>query len=1224
MKIKQYILLNSLISAYLLFAPFFSFGQISLTGSERRVFDNANYNYTLIPKASIKRLNDAWFLTPDKYQESASFTDPMGRAIVETVFDVQGELDLVNYTHLDANGRPTTGYLPFVTTSDKGYVSNPVADQANFYNNSNAHNIETDAKAYSTTEFEASPLGRILSQTGPGDAWQNNGKKTSFSYRVNTTNEVYRIEPDEYEGSFVVTGYYPGGSLTVTEVTNPDGVKLKQYYDGYGRLILSDQAGNKTYNIYDEFGRIVFVLPPLASERLNSNSSVQYLSSSVNPLTKDPLVNTYVAVDGASVTLKPPFSFNATNGSSLTVTATSRLYFEYIYDEYGRIIKKYQPSREAEEYIYDQVNRPIMYRDGNLRKEGKWKYIKYDTFGRLAYWGVIASSATRETLQAEADNAQFLFENYSSGNSTHEIINAQQPLEYSTSGNYTLNRSYPTVDLNSVMEEYVYDTHFELSPVPPTGEGINYTKGSAKGLLTRLRSRVLDSNNWIVSNFYYNPEGRLVLTQRINELSRTIQRTYAEYDFSGQISRMVFVHCDNNVPKLTLNYYYTYTKQGQPKEIDLEIPGSVNRYQIAAYEYNVMGELVKRNLGKNSDATYLQQVDYYYNLRGWLTRINNVDDATSNDLFSQKLHYADGLSAVNGTARYDGSISASQWRIKGVNPQKMAYGYQYDNHNRLTNAKYASGSNLNENVDGYSESFTYDSNGNIASLQRKGKRTDNSTDLIDNLTYSYSGNQLTAVSDAVAVDVENTGFKNSNVTGVDYTYDSNGNMTKDLNKGITQITYNILNLPQTVGIASPATQYTFTYAASGEKLRVVEVQGTSTTTLTYDGPLTFEGALLKSIATPEGRINSNGYTGYIQEYMIADNQGNVRVTFDKYNGAARVLNERHFYPSGLSYLNRNSSAVNNFGYGGKEEYDSPLSWLDFHARMYDPTIARWHTPDPLAEKFAIISPYNYCMGNPVNYIDPDGREAITFEGEAAQEFWRQWISGRWSSVESLMNEASFSVSIDGGGGGGGFMGGIYYGSEYSFVAVEAFGRINLIAYIGDSPGLSYAPCGAIISSNPTATFVTSYVPQFTEGGIPNWVGTTIGATNASAGYFQTAYIVQAGQTLKYGQRVNGVVRSAKTLTRANRISSLSAARTFSKAGTGLTILSAGVTVVDGLTNKNGWQNHHTADLIVTGTIYATAAAFPVVGWIAGGLYFAADLTTQYYTGKSITQNLFDQ
>lgn len=143
------------------------------------------------------------------------------------------------------------------------------------------------------------------------------------------------------------------------------------------------------------------------------------------------------------------------------------------------------------------------------------------------------------------------------------------------------------------------------------------------------------------------------------------------------------------------------------------------------------------------------------------------------------------------------------------------------------------------------------------------------------------------------------------------------------------------------------------------------------------------------------------------------------------------------------------------------------------------------------------------------------------------------------------------------------------------------------------------------------------------GGTPDWVNRTIGATSATNGYFQAGYLNDAKQTYKYAQRINGKVRSANTITRANRISSLSSAKNLSRVGGGLTFLAAGATVYDGLTGEAGWQNHHTADLAVTGAIYLTAASFPVVGWIAGGLYFAADLTTQYYTGKSITQNLFN-
>ncbi len=64
-----------------------------------------------------------------------------------------------------------------------------------------------------------------------------------------------------------------------------------------------------------------------------------------------------------------------------------------------------------------------------------------------------------------------------------------------------------------------------------------------------------------------------------------------------------------------------------------------------------------------------------------------------------------------------------------------------------------------------------------------------------------------------------------------------------------------------------------------------------------------------------------------------------------------------------------------------------------------------------------------------------------------------------------------------------------------------------------------------------------------------------------------------------------------------------------------------MTVYDGM--SNGWQSHHTADLLITGGFYALSASVPVAGWIVGGAYFVADVGTQYYTGKSITENLFD-
>jgi len=60
-----------------------------------------------------------------------------------------------------------------------------------------------------------------------------------------------------------------------------------------------------------------------------------------------------------------------------------------------------------------------------------------------------------------------------------------------------------------------------------------------------------------------------------------------------------------------------------------------------------------------------------------------------------------------------------------------------------------------------------------------------------------------------------------------------------------------------------------------------------------------------------------------------------------------------------------------------------LNEYDYGARWQGPTIGRWPTVDPLAEKYYSISPYAYCKNNPVNYIDPNGEFSLL----GAAWFW---------------------------------------------------------------------------------------------------------------------------------------------------------------------------------------------------------------------------------------------
>jgi len=285
------------------------------------------------------------------------------------------------------------------------------------------------------------------------------------------------------------------------------------------------------------------------------------------------------------------------------------------------------------------------------------------------------------------------------------------------------------------------------------------------------------------------------------------------------------------------------------------------------------------------------------------------------------LYYNDSfgkLGDLPSTNLYNGNISAISWNNGGQGNQ--AYAFKYDDISRLTAANYGAGSSFSAN-DAYTvNGISYDANGNIKSLNRNEKDLKTNAILdIDRLTYSYDGNQLKAVedhsqSDAAAVVIDSVrGFVNGATLSNEYLYDANGNMTKDLNKGITEIQYNILNLPEKININGKEIRYVYT--AAGEKLQNI-VGGK---TIAYNGGFVYESTAsnvftLKYILNSEGRCVVNA-DSVAYEYNLTDHLGNVRAVVDA-NGD--VIQQSNYYPFGGVFAKR-GSVDNKYLYNSKEK-----------------------------------------------------------------------------------------------------------------------------------------------------------------------------------------------------------------------------------------------------------------------------------------------------------------
>ena len=449
---------------------------------------------------------------------------------------------------------------------------------------------------------------------------------------------------------------------------------------------------------------------------------------------------------------------------------------------------------------------------------------------------------------------------------------------------------------------------------------------------------------------------------------------------------MTHTHTASGKTTRTEVYTYTYDHADRISKVQ----HSLGSTAITLYDatYDNFGRL----LTKQYHGTSTNKLTYAYNLRSWLTGISGT-------CFTQNVYYNTGV----GTAKYNGSISSMTWK-SGNESTVRGYKFTYDGLDRVLNATYGETASISTNANRFSENVTgYDKNGNIKSLQRYGQTGASAYGLIDNLTFTLNGNQLSRVDDAVMASAYGGGFEfKDGVKQVgEYTYDANGNLTKDLNKGITDIQYNCLNLPSAVTFSDGST-ITYVYAADGTKLRTVHKIGGATTTTDYCGNVVYENGAQKLLITEEGYITLSDNKYY---YYLKDHQGNNRVVINQ-SGAVEETN--HYYLFGGVFAS--STSTQPYKYNSKE-YDTKkgLNWYDYGARHYDAALGRFETVDPSAENYFKTSLYAYCGNSPISRIDPTG--ADWYEDKQGNLRWQEG-SEALKGYTNIGSSASIALGND--------------------------------------------------------------------------------------------------------------------------------------------------------------------------------------------------------------------
>lgn len=807
----------------------------------------------------------------------------------------------------------------------------------------------------------------------------------------------------------------------------------------------TDDLHHFTLYYYDQAGNLLKTVPP----------------EGVKPLSP---AATSVAIDYMRRKVKTP------------VNPKHEMASDYTYNSLNQLRKQTIPDHDGpSEFFYDYLSRIVVSQNPEQKLHKRYSYTLYDPLNRP----------------------------YETG----EILNATSLMTPALAKNETQLKNWVAAQTKREVTRTQYD-----KPLP--GIAAQFFNGDERHYRDRIASVTyseLDGSPVKHSTYYrYDIHGNVAqLVQDVFGLGPK----RLEYDYDLISGNVLEVRYQPNEPDQFI-HRYQYDADNRIITVRTSRDGRVWDAD-ADYYYYRHGPLARTALGQNR----VQGLDYAYTLHGWIKGVNsgalneNVDIGrdgvpgpslykTAKDAFGYVLrYYTDDYKPIAPPALgwepayagtpfhrpqrdlFNGNIQSMITAIgnpagANTNFKPLGYAYTYDQLNRITSMQAYDGLNAKLNnwntvvSAAYATAYSYDANGNLKTLSRRGVAATGTPLDMDDFKYRYypGRNRLEYVDDAVPagnypndIDDQNPG---------NYRYDAIGNLTEDQSENL-RIHWNVAGKVKYIQKTAAAERIDFSYDPTGKRV-IKKITNTATKKETYTyyvldatgnvmatytneetPPLKSRNHRLQSLylygssRLGEERIdtfltalknmqNRQNDTWYSHRsrgakyFELGNHLGNVLATVSdrklpydlgsdgKVDGYdADIWTAQDYYPFGSGMPGREfSEGGYRYGFNG-QEIDSQMyvdkSILAFMHRFLDVRVSRFLSVDPLIDDFPFYSPYHFCSNSPILAYDIEGLESSNNVNKSEISFSANLkltvMKPTWNSDSWKNVDISFGVSI---------------------------------------------------------------------------------------------------------------------------------------------------------------------------------------------------------------------